>query len=537
MVLAGVIILLGGWLRFCGLDWGLPFLYDPDEPQFASRALAMVAHGKMDPEWYGHPGSTTMYLMALVCGLSTLVGLATGKYESLEAARTIMEYDPSDFYYLGRLVILVFSVGTLILFYKLARRLTGGWTSVLALALLAVFPIHVSISRLIRTDIQATFFILLSLWYCVSIVEHNRLRDYLWAGFFLGLAVVTKYPAAVFSLTVMTAFLLAQVGQPREPVNRFGYLLAGGVSGLVGVVVGSPLLFFRFSQVLHDVGFESRSYHLSATSHGFFDSAHWYLSGPLAAGVTWAGLVLAFHAAVVIVGTRNSRQLLILVSTAAFLVFLSAMKLRWARWVVPLTPLVSLLAAIGFSCFWSWVTTRSRSKWVAGSLVGLALVWTAVPAYDGYLRARALDQASTQTLAWEWIMQNVPPGRSVLQERYTPQLPPDRYDLYWVPEGQIVPMELKSRYVIPQGVIGSLGDVAWIQETGVDYILLGSDYDRRLVEADRYGAEIAVYRYIMERCRLVYEAWPEVGRIDGGPVRIYQVRKARSAGGSPGSGY
>jgi len=23
-----------------------------------------------------------------------------------------------------------------------------------------------------------------------------------------------------------------------------------------------------------------------------------------------------------------------------------------------------------------------------------------------------------------------------LQERYTPQLPPDRYDLYWVPKGK-----------------------------------------------------------------------------------------------------
>ena len=519
-----VIIFLGSWLRFHGLDWGLPFIYDPDEPDFARRAMNMVVFGKWDPGWFGHPGSTTMYLMALACGLYILVGLVTGKYESLEAIRTIMEYDPSVFYYIGRLVIFLFSAATLILFYKLARRLTGRWTSVLALALLAAFPIHVGITRLIRTDIQVTFFILVSLWFCLSIVESNRLRDYLWAGLFLGLGVATKYPAAVFTLTVVTAYFLAQAGRPRQLLSNFGYLLAAGAGSLLGVAAGSPFLLIRFSKVLHDVGFEARSYHLSAVSDGFLSALYWYLSNPLAAGLTWVGLVLAGYATVYIIITRRPRHLLIVVTTVAYLVFFSAMKLRWVRWAVPLTPFLSLLAALGFAQLNAWINSRFRSKWITVSVVGLALVCVGIPAHDSYLSARALGGTSTQTIAWEWIMRNVPPGRSILQERYTPQLPPDRYVLYWAPAGQVVRREQKSRYVIPQGIVGTLKDVASIREQGVDYILLGTDYDRRLREADRYVGELAVYEYIMKNCRLVLDVWPEYGRVAGGQVRIYKVK-------------
>ena len=527
LLAAVVIIVLGTWLRFSGLDFGLPFLYDPDEPDFVNRAMKMVVSGNLDPGWFGHPGSTTIYIMALVQGLYVLFGFWSGQYESLDAVKRIMAYDPSMFYYLGRLVIVVFASATLVLFYGLARRLTGRWTSVLALALLAVFPIHVSISRLIRSDIQATFFILLSFWFCLSIIDGNRLKDYLWAGFFLGLAVVTKYPAAVFTLTIIAAHFWSQSEHTGKLTGNFRRLLAAGAASAVGVAVGSPFLLLRFAKVLHDVGFEARSYHLSATSHGFFSSIYWYLSHPLAAGLGWLGLILAGYATLVTLRSGNRRHLLVVISAAAMLVFLSAMNLRWARWMVPLTPFMSLLAAMGFSQVWTRVSTLSRSKWVAVPMVGLVLVWVSIPAYGSYLRARALARTDTRTLAWEWINHHVPPGRSILQERYTAQLSPDRYELYWVAAGQLARQEKKLRFVIPQGILGTLKDVASIREQGVDYVMLATDYDRRLWERDRYLKELAVYEYMMRHFRLVYEAWPEDGRVASGPVRIYKVTTGR----------
>src|SRR5690242_17232453 len=49
-----------------GLD-GFPTLADAvhkDEQFFVQPAVRMVAQGSLDPQWFGHPGSTTIYPIA-----------------------------------------------------------------------------------------------------------------------------------------------------------------------------------------------------------------------------------------------------------------------------------------------------------------------------------------------------------------------------------------------------------------------------------------------------------------------------------------
>ena len=60
----GMLLFFAGALRALGLHFGLPYLYNPDEPYAFDAALRMALTGDLNPHWFGHPGSFNMYILA-----------------------------------------------------------------------------------------------------------------------------------------------------------------------------------------------------------------------------------------------------------------------------------------------------------------------------------------------------------------------------------------------------------------------------------------------------------------------------------------
>src|SRR4051812_3116690 len=60
------ILLVALYLRLHGIGFGLPALNDPDELMFELGAIRMLRSGTLNPGWFGHPATTTMYILALI---------------------------------------------------------------------------------------------------------------------------------------------------------------------------------------------------------------------------------------------------------------------------------------------------------------------------------------------------------------------------------------------------------------------------------------------------------------------------------------
>ena len=69
-----------------------PYFYDPDEPLFVIKAVELLTDGTLNPRWFGHPGTTTIYLTSLtslaVIGWGFVVGDQSG--EGLHASSIIL---------------------------------------------------------------------------------------------------------------------------------------------------------------------------------------------------------------------------------------------------------------------------------------------------------------------------------------------------------------------------------------------------------------------------------------------------------------
>ncbi len=522
--LAGLGICAAGLLlRVIGLDFGLPFIYDPDEPDFVGRAWQMVTTGDLNPHWFGHPGTTVMYAFAAL-----FKGYGALAFPDLAAASTAFLTEPSRFYLLARVVIVLLAFGTLVLTWQLARRVAGDTAALLAAALLAVAPLQVQYSRLARPDLLMSFLVLASVLCALQIAREGRWRDYLAAGFLLGLAIATKYPAVIAAPVIVLAHALGQGNQGRPVWARVERLFGAGGATMAGAFVGSPYLFLEWRLVIENVVKEARPYHLGGTSDGFLSTLWWYLDGTLLANLGVVGLLLAALGALSVLAKCFSKEgrsgeiqaaLLVLTFPLLFIPFIASLSLRWDRWLLPALPFLCVLAALGFR----EVAALLRYRVLA---LALALLAISLPAVDAVLWTRAVAKPDTRTLAYHWLLENVPADSRVLVEAYSPQLPADRFRLYVVSQGFIDPLEGGQRqYPVPTGIIGTLRNPALVGQARIDYVLLADHYDRRLAEPRRYARQIAVYEELMSTSELLYQAEPSRGHAAGLTVRVFKVRR------------
>jgi 4-amino-4-deoxy-L-arabinose transferase-like glycosyltransferase len=517
---AAAIIAGGLALRLAGIDSSLPFIYDPDEPDFVNRAFRMWETGNLDPGWFGHPGSTTIY--AFLLAFSGYAALWEGTSASLAAA---FRAEPSAFFLMARLVIVGFGTATLWMTWLLARRLAGNAGGLLAAALLAAAPLHVQFSRIARPDLQMGFLSLASLWFALSIATAGRWRDYVAAGFLLGLAVATKYPSLVFAVVIVIAHCMRIAADRLPPWRDFSRLAAAGLATAAGVVAGSPYLLASLPVALADIATEARTYHLSATSQGFLASADWYLRGPLLGELGIVGALLATVGIWSVIRHRDRAGLLVLSSAVIFVAFIATLSLRWDRWVLPAVPLACVLAGVGFGVLANRISDLPFRPAAIGITLAVGLMAVAMPAANSLPWTFAAARGDSRDRAYRWIVEHVPAGSRLLGEAYTPQLPAERYRLYTVADGKLWRLDPgPRRYAVPEGVIGTLRDPAAIVAS-IDYVILANHYDRRLAEASRYQRQIGVYEQIMAASELVYEAHPGPWVSVGLPVRVYRVRR------------
>lgn len=125
------------------------------------------------------------------------------------------------------------SVVSLLLFFFLARRLYGQSTALVSLALLSFSPFHILFAPTALTDPVMVAWVLAAMSAAVC-------RRWGWAGFFLGLGIITKPQAGLFAPLAFLLGLLSPTSEPdgsdwrRNAVRPLFASEGWGVAGWIG---------------------------------------------------------------------------------------------------------------------------------------------------------------------------------------------------------------------------------------------------------------------------------------------------------------
>lgn len=192
-----------------------------------------------------------------------------------------------------------------------------------------------------------------------------------------------------------------------------------------------------------------------------------------------------------------------------FLVEISLSIQHVQRWVIPILPLIALLAAYALSRVIDYTSTRFRlapraRQALFVSSIALLSAW---PIYQLTLLDIRHSRPSTLIIARQWIIDHLPAGSHIALDRYTAPLTGTDF---------VVP---KHRWLARNHTLEDF--------IGEDYRYIevsSAMYDGYLAEPDRYRAEADFYARLFAEGNLLQEFTPSATR-DGYVIRIYELRE------------
>lgn len=533
-------------LRLYGVGWGLPHVYEEAKP--LKVAWQMWGWGPDDsldlnPHFFNYP-SLSLYLQFGTQAVLYGAMRAVGDVQSTEDFRVRYHSNPTPFYTLGRSINILFAAFTVLVLYRMGRRLgvgyrtgngegAGRWITWIAPFLLAVNLFHVSRSQMVEVDVPLTFFVVVAVASTLALIDAPTKKRYAIAGIAVGLAAGTKYTAALLVFPLLTAHLIARRSSADRRPAGHGLLLAGVLvaatfAATSPFVIADPAAFWR--------DFAAERSHMRLGHFGVGAQPAWqYYPSALASRLAgWPVLVLALTGLVHSLAFRREAWSAVVLSwVAPYTLAISSWAMMADRYALVLLPFLFLYAAAGLRAL---VPLVPGARWWRTVVAAAALAAAVSPVALALPRHLERFESDSRTECLEWLDRNVAGGSFVVSEAYGPPLAGPVQ--YWRWPGDIRDRIYRavtsggrpflSYFEIPMFQVewdqsAAFYDLRLYEEADV-LIATGAVRSRHANDPARFERQVAFYRRIGS-------VFDEVARIDpsgsGPSMVIYRRRPAR----------
>jgi hypothetical protein len=364
-------------------------------PTHAARAVAL---GSWEPPTPVSGGSGLFGILRVVDTVWFAGARAVGVWNDHADMMESLVRDRVPFVLVGRGVVIVFSIATLMLVGALAHRLYGWREGVAAVALLGVSFVHVRETHHVWHDIPATFGALAAAAVGVRVLGRASPANVALLGVVGGLALAACHRNLPIGLTVASAVLLASPIAFGPVLRRLGM---AALAATAGFAVASPYLVTNLPALL---GQAQPGMWLPGSTRAGFE-----VPTLLGLMIGWPMIGLAIVGAVTELRTSPRRLIVIGIFPVAFLLLVHVINFRFARYLAAVAPFVALFAARGAT----WIGDQGPRNWRGWVSAAAVVVAGAGPlatsvAYD-VLRTRT----DTRVLAGRWLMAELPANATV----------------------------------------------------------------------------------------------------------------------------
>jgi hypothetical protein len=366
----------------------------PDEFRWVSRSRDFLA-GLLTGNWAatlqtGHPGVTTMWTGSLGILYRYWVRPSSAPGNLLDFVRHVSEYPlPMSYVAPVRFPTVILTSAAIVGFFWLAARFFGRRTALVAACLVALDPFYLGLSRVLHHDALATTFMTLSLLPMIGYWLHGWRRRWLWAsGVMAGLAFLSKSSALLLMPFCAVAAIWAYALRWRQG-DEIGWRAVGRLA-LDGVCWGAvawltfsafwPAMWVEPVTVLSTVfGFVGEHVEEGHELGNYFMGQFTLDPGPLFYPLSWllrtTPLVLLGLGALLLrdgesdkwPGPATDSQRTTMALLVAYALFCGLMLTLGAkkqdRYLLPIFPVVDLLAGVGLVKLWQIVADKGGALW------------------------------------------------------------------------------------------------------------------------------------------------------------------------------
>ncbi len=312
--------------------------------------------------------------------------------------------------YGGRIVSLVFSLGTVYLIIRYGRRRFGLVAGLWAGIILCIDPFggrFLAYSRYCLPDVTAVFLVTLGMVLCFQYLENGRGRALYLAALAVGLAISTKYNVGMAVIPLLLTPLIQREKKLWKTMALAGLLVAGGF------LLGSPGWVLVPKKFIQGYLFEAR--HMAAGHLGAHD-IDWIWVFVRLWGLKTYILPFAILAVGYSILKREKEDILILALIIPSFLVIGRFEKKSIHYFLFLYPMVALLMGRWISEMGRLIPTR---MWKQVFTLACGLLFILYPSYRMGLMIRRDLMVDNRIAAQEWVQRNVPGGSTIVMDPLT----------------------------------------------------------------------------------------------------------------------
>jgi len=479
-----IIFASGAYLRFYGLNFGLPANFHPDEVPKVNAIMRMVAQGDLDPKYFLHPSLLlySSYLVNTIFHLfdgttigSWIVELAGGGASGAGVWRETA-------FLAGRTVSATAGSLSIILIFLVGRRLFSSFVGLMAAGILAVTPLHVACSRYMKEDALLVALILTTIAILLRAVQENRRWLVFLASFIAGCSAATKY-SGLLSVVIVGAAPWLRSRSWRPDFEFMKVTILALPLAVLGFVICTPYSILTSEKFIKDFNSERNHMRRGHTTAVDAWSQLWtyHFSRSIKPGLTWFVGLLATLGCGILIYKRRIEGLFLVGLVLVFYLPAEYVKAKPApqpeRYILPCLPFLALAAAAALRSLW---TTKLKVLVPIAAVLAIML-----PGMRSIHLARELPN-DTRLQAAQWMRENLPAGSRVMVD--------------WKPYGpRFWKNEFEILYPMRSTILETLS-VNRLKVAPADYLILSSlFFDRYFSEPNTPTALRGKFRDLFEQ--------------------------------------
>ena len=231
LLLAAVLVLAAGLRVWMALV--LPRYFDD---HYVFNNIAPFLNGSLVPR-HSYYGTLSYLPQALALKLCDFLHARTG-IEALAVRGTQLEGFTLGAFRIMRMFVVLYALVSILLIYRVGRRLFSPTVGLAAAAVLAAYPQNLRSSIQLKPDMMALMFTLLTLYWTAGAARAPRLSRFLLSGVGVGLATSAKYIGLAAALP-LTVWALAAGRRDRR---LWAWLPLAGAASLATFFLLNPFL-------------------------------------------------------------------------------------------------------------------------------------------------------------------------------------------------------------------------------------------------------------------------------------------------------
>lgn len=272
-ILLVTLLISGFLLRIYKNDAGLPFFsLNDDMESYAVRiAMTMINSNDLNPHEFYYP-TLSIYIYVIIFKLIQLCSIIG-----------LISFDSYSLILAARYISAVFGTLTIFIVYLIGKTLYTRQIGLIAASFLTAAPLAVAQSHYGSIDSAVTFFISISFLFSSKLIKSNKLKYYILAGSFAGLAFSTKYPGGLVIICLIIVNILSSLSF-KQSKSKFEmaknmilskYLAISFIFMIGSIVASMPYSVLDFKVFITDIVYAGQllvtgsviDYHQSMISH------------------------------------------------------------------------------------------------------------------------------------------------------------------------------------------------------------------------------------------------------------------------------